>query len=177
MKRKQQANKLAASNMRIQMQMKEEEKNRLTAEAAATESNLVSKVLLIGKTQQFLADLLTELKQFNLELKTVRNRETLNRIVNIVNEHVNEGPWIEFENLYASGNNAFIVNLLAKHPNLTPFEKRLCMLLQMNLSTKEVSDITKQSTRAIEMARYRLRKKFKLGRDEKLCVYLSQFAF
>lgn len=172
----QQSNKLEAENTRLQMQLKEEENNRLAADIAAKESNLVSKVLLIGKIQKFLDKLLNELKDFNYELKLARNRKKLDKIIQIVKTQVNEGPWIEFENLYASGNSAFVVNLLAKHPGLTPFEKRLCMLLQMNLTTKEISDITTQSTRAIEMARYRLRKKFDLGRDEKLSDYLTSFA-
>ena len=173
----QQSNKLEADNVRLQMQLKEEENNRLAADIAAKQSNLVSKVLLIGKIQQFLDELLNELKQFNLELKSVRNRQSLTRIMNIVKTQVNEGPWMEFENLYASGNSAFVVNLMTKHPDLTPFEKRLCMLLQMNLTTKEISEITLQSIRAIEMARYRLRKKFNLGRDKKLIEYLAKFSF
>ncbi len=171
-----QADKMEADNARLQMQLKAEENNRLAAEVAAKESNLISKVLLIGKIQHFLQELLTQLKQFNLELKSARNRNNLNRIVNIVKKQVNEGPWLEFENLYASGNSAFVVNLIEKHPGLTPYEKRLCMLLQMNLTTKEISDITMQSSRAIEMARYRLRKKLNLGRDEKLSDYLAKFS-
>ncbi len=171
-----QTNTLEADNMRLQIQLKEEEARRLADDLTAKDSILVSKALLIGKTQQFLDNLLTELKQFSLELKSVGNRKSLSKIVKIVNAQVKQGAWEEFENLYASGNSAFVVNLLAKHPDLTPFDKRLCMLLQMNLTTKEISDITTQSARAIEMARYRLRKKFNLNRDDNLNAYLSQFA-
>jgi tetratricopeptide (TPR) repeat protein len=61
-----------------------------------------------------------------------------------------------------------------KFPNLSPSELRLCALLKLNLTTKEISAITKVSTKSIEIARTRLRKKLNLtGTDQNLIVFLS----
>jgi tetratricopeptide (TPR) repeat protein len=171
-----QSDKLVFDNMRLQLQLKEEENSRLASEMAAKESNLVAKALLIIQNNQFLAELLTDLRQFNLELKTVGNRKSLTNIITLVKSQVKGSSWEELEQLYSSGNSIFIKNLMVKHPDLTPFDKRLCMLLQMNLTTKEIADITMQSFRAIEMARYRLRIKLQLDRDENLPSYLMQFS-
>lgn len=65
--------------------------------------------------------------------------------------------------------------LQEKFPNLSPSELRLCAFLKLNLTTKEISVITNISTKSIEMARTRLRKKLRLtGTDQNLIIFLSQ---
>ena len=64
---------------------------------------------------------------------------------------------------------------MEKFPNLTPNEQRLCAFLKLNMSTKDISELTGQTINAIEMARYRLRKKLHIsGKDENLITFLSQ---
>ena len=58
---------------------------------------------------------------------------------------------------------SFFKTLQEKYPNLTPNERRLCVLLKMDMSTKDVVVFTGQTLRAVEIARTRLRKK--LGID------------
>jgi len=64
--------------------------------------------------------------------------------------------------------------LYRDYPGLTPNEIRLCSYLKAGLTTREISKLTRQSTRAIETARSRLRKKLKLGKDENLVHFLTQ---
>ena len=52
--------------------------------------------------------------------------------------------------------------LLKHYPNLTVNERRLCAFLNMNLTTKEISAITRQSVQSINTARTRLRRKLGL---------------
>lgn len=58
---------------------------------------------------------------------------------------------------------SFFKTLQEKYPHLTPNERRLCVLLKMDMSTKDVVVFTGQTLRAVEIARTRLRKK--LGID------------
>ena len=44
-------------------------------------------------------------------------------------------------------------------PDLSPSEQRLCAFLRLNMSTKEISELTGQRISSLETARYRLRKK------------------
>jgi DNA-binding CsgD family transcriptional regulator len=70
----------------------------------------------------------------------------------------------------------FFENLVKAYPNLTPNERRLCTLMHLNMSTKEISNITHQSINSINTARTRLRKKFNLsGDDTSLVAFLDQF--
>ena len=67
----------------------------------------------------------------------------------------------------------FFKSLKLKYPNLTPNDLKLCSYLKMNFSTKEIAKLFKISTRAIEISRYRLRKKMNLGHEVNLTEYLN----
>lgn len=76
----------------------------------------------------------------------------------------------EFDKLIIETDKDFYDKLLKEYPNLTKNEIRLCAFLRMNLSTKEISAITQQSSHSIVVARSRLRKK--LGIEEKLSLMI-----
>jgi len=65
-------------------------------------------------------------------------------------------------------NNTFFQNLERKYPGLTNNEKKLCSLLRLKLSSKEIASILNITPKSVEVNRYRLRKKMKIGKDEKL---------
>ena len=69
----------------------------------------------------------------------------------------------------------FQQRLLEKFSNLTTNEVRLSTYLRLNMSSREISDITRRSVRALEAARSRLRKKLKLNSSVNLVSYLQRF--
>lgn len=68
----------------------------------------------------------------------------------------------------------FLNRLEEKYPELTKAEKKLCTLLYINMSSKEIATITNSTIRTIETSRYRLRKKFNLSRDEDIVSFLQK---
>ena len=81
----------------------------------------------------------------------------------------------EFSILFQNLHHDFYDRLYEKHNNLTPNEKRLCTFIRLNMSSKEISSITQQSVKSIEIARSRLRAKLGLERKDNLNAYLNQF--
>jgi hypothetical protein len=148
--------------------------SRLQDEYRLREQTMASNLLAIEQSNAFLIDLLKRMQQLNLKSHSVSIRSEINDIIELIREQLNNDNWDHFERFFMLSNNRFIQSLTCKHPDLTSTEKRLCMLLQMNLSTKEISGITMQSCRAIEMARHRLRLKFGLSRDENIQTYFSK---
>lgn len=71
-------------------------------------------------------------------------------------------------------NQEFIERLTKKHPNLTQGEKYLSTMLRVNLSTKEISMISGNSPKTINMNRYRLRKSLNLPTEKDLTEYLKE---
>lgn len=81
----------------------------------------------------------------------------------------------EFEFSFQQVHEEFFTIINEKFPNLSPSERRLCAFLKLNMTTKEISAITHQSTKSIEIARTRLRKKLDLtGTEQNLVTFLSQ---
>ncbi len=70
--------------------------------------------------------------------------------------------WDEFEMRFQQVHTGFYANLQKVCPTLTSNEKRLSAFLHLTMSSKEISNITGQTIRSIEMARIRLRKKLNL---------------
>lgn len=87
----------------------------------------------------------------------------------------NNGLFNNTENLHKQINEIykdFIDRLEQKYPTLTKSEKRLCTMLYINMSSKEIAVISNTTIRSVETSRYRLRKKFDLTRDEDMVDFL-----
>jgi tetratricopeptide (TPR) repeat protein len=110
------------------------------------------------------------LEQQNLLLQN-ENLELKNRPSNPNEDSV----WNEYGLLSQHLPQDFYNNLHQQHPNLTPNEKKLSAFIRLNMSSKEISSITFQSVKSIEIARSRLRQKLKLKRNVNLNVYLQGF--
>jgi DNA-binding CsgD family transcriptional regulator len=70
----------------------------------------------------------------------------------------------------------FFRKLKEKYPNLTPNDLRLCSYLRMNFTTKEIANLINISGRAVEIGRYRLRRKMNIGHDVNLTEILIKEA-
>jgi len=83
--------------------------------------------------------------------------------------------WDEFELRFTHVHEGFFTRLLEYYPELTANELRLCALLKLNMSTKEMADLTGQSLNALEMARFRIRKKIGISNtNQNLVGFLSK---
>lgn len=68
----------------------------------------------------------------------------------------------------------FTRKLVARHPNLSESDRRLCRYILMGLSSKEIAPLVNVSYKSVEMARYRVRKKIGLGSGDSLANYLMK---
>lgn len=83
--------------------------------------------------------------------------------------------WILFENYFNSAHQDFSDRLRREFTDITPGDLRVCCLLRMNLSTKEIASLLNVSIRAVELRRYRLRKRLRLEGDTNLVDFLINF--
>ncbi|MHC1704878.1 MAG: inorganic phosphate transporter [Tenuifilaceae bacterium] len=67
----------------------------------------------------------------------------------------------------------FHMKLKIAFPNLTDLEKRLAVLLRLNLSTKEISSLLNISPKSVEVSRYRLKKKMNIQKDISLIEFIN----
>lgn len=89
--------------------------------------------------------------------------------------NLKNNSWEQFQSYFNNVYPNFMDNLLNAFPKLSPEELKLCHFLKMNMSSKEIAALTNKEMHSIDIARYRLRKKFDLDRDVKFNEFLSQF--
>lgn len=119
--------------------------------------------------------LVIKLKQLKSNVG-VNSKFQIQELINEINLKIDKDLWGEFEVRFTNIHSDFYSKLLSENPNLTQGEKRLCFLLYLNFSPKEISVITKHSYRSILVAKYRLKNKLQLSKSEELTNYLHQIS-
>ncbi len=147
------------------LEMELEIKNR---ELSTKIAQLIEKNGLVNSITKRLENLLSKKPK-----KAIENE--LKDIITNMKQSKTEELWKQFELTFGQINKSFYDNLTEKFPVLTSNERKICAFLKLNLSTKDISSITHQSPRSIEMARTRLRKKMDLTRRDNLTAFLAQF--
>ena len=82
--------------------------------------------------------------------------------------------WENFAMHFNTVNTDFFNKLKDQFPDLTPNELKLCAYLKMNLSTKEIAQLMNITIKAVEVGRYRLRKKLHIQSETNLYDFLIQ---
>jgi DNA-binding CsgD family transcriptional regulator len=84
-----------------------------------------------------------------------------------------ENYWEHFERNYRDLHDQFSESLVEKHPKLTKGEIRLSYLIRQKMNNKEIATVLNVSPAAVEKAKYRLKKKIELEKEESLDQYLQ----
>ena len=121
---------------------------------------------LIDEVQQQLQNLMAVLPK---HLQGV-----LKELINRVQSHHNfKKNWDAFEHRFHETHPGFVRVLTERHPGLTPAELRVCSLLRIDLSSKEIAGVLSVTPKSVDIYRYRIRKKFGLTPDANLTSYLA----
>jgi len=99
-------------------------------------------------------------------------RVILNSVVSMLNDRTNAHLQDEFEISFEKVYPGFYESLTLSIPDISVCEKRLCAFLRMNMTTKEIAAITFQTPNAIDVARFRLRKKINVENEEGFMRFL-----
>lgn len=86
-----------------------------------------------------------------------------------------EDYWEQFKIYFDKVDKNFVNSIAKNHANLTNNDLRLCSLLRLNLSTKEIATLLNISVRGVEKGRYRLKKRLDLPSDQDLQQYIISF--
>lgn len=101
-------------------------------------------------------------------------RKTLVEMQESVESALRSGEdWKRFEEMYQLVHHDFIHQLSEKCPDLSNTELKICALLNIHLSNKEIGDLLCVSARTVESHRYRIRKKLGLESDMNLSAYMA----
>jgi len=85
-----------------------------------------------------------------------------------------EESWQVFETQFKAIHTGFMEFIATQYPELSGMEMKVCALLKINLSSKEISSMLNLSIRTVESHRLSIRKKLGLESDVNLNHYMSQ---
>jgi len=148
------------------------ERKELNQDLEYKKKELVSNMMYLMEKNEFITSISKKLIELKPDAKK-DNKDLIQQIINEIRLNSSTKMWEEFEIRFKEVHKNFYSELHRVHPDLTLNEVKICAFLKLNMSTKEISAITHQSVRSINMARFRLRKKLHIDRDENLIAYLK----
>ncbi len=139
------------------------------------EKQLEDNILFLVNKNELITNIIENLISLKSNIKS-ENKNFIDDIISDLRSGVTNHIWKEFELGFKQIHSGFYGNLNTHFPELSANEKKLCAFLKLNMTSKEISSISKQSTKSVEAARTRLRKKLNLtDRDINLVEFLNNF--
>lgn len=160
--------------IKLEHELKEYKEIQLKQELEKRNKELTIKTIKEAEQKELFHVLVDDLKKIQLTAGENNVKQSVNLVINMMNHNSVHNNWEEFELRFSNVYESFYEKLNAKHPDLSVMDKRICALIKLNLSTKEIMNITKSSLRSVENIRTRLRKKLGLTNSKtELNKYLS----
>lgn len=150
------------------------EKKNLSAELELRNKELTTHVLTQLKNNEFILAISEKLKE-TLLIIPKEHRHLVNNLIKEIEFESSQESWKDFEIRFEQVYSSFYENLAKQFPDLTSNDLRLCAFLRLNMNSKDIAAITYQSLTSINVARWRLRQKFGLEKDENLVTFLLNF--
>jgi DNA-binding CsgD family transcriptional regulator len=136
-------------------------------ELATTTMHLVQRGKLMSKIKEGLMQI--------KDAELARKQDELLKVLRLINDaERNDSDWDHFAIHFDQVHSDFLTKLKNKFPELSQNDLKMCAYLKMNLSSKEIAQLLSVTIRAVEVSRYRLRKKLNLPSNVNLFDYILQ---
>jgi tetratricopeptide (TPR) repeat protein len=157
------------NNNRLNQKLLAREKQQLENELNYKNRELETFALQIVRKNEFLNDLKTQIKRIS------GDKDKLKEISIDISQNIYlEKDREEFQSHLEKIHQAFFFKLEQRFPDLTTNDKRLCSLLAIDMSTKDIAAILNISPDSVKKSRYRLRKKLNLETEDNLSEGLKK---
>jgi tetratricopeptide (TPR) repeat protein len=149
-----------------------EERDRLRAETERKSLELSTLTLKLTEKSRFLGSLRRSMREL-AGATDAATRRALRELERQIDGQTDDDEWRAFETLFEQVHNGFISRLSQRHPDMTPTELRVCALLKINMSSKQMAEVLGTSHRTIEHHRANIRKKLLLEEGAHLATYFA----
>ena len=150
------------------------EKETADVKLESQTKELTLNVMNLIRKNELMLDFSNRLVQIGENTTDGRTGSDIMQLINSMEQNANNNVWEEFELRFNQVHSNYYERLLSRFPDLSPGDLKLCALLKLNLSSKEICELSGQRPSTLDMARYRLRKKLGLTSQDNLVTFLSQ---
>jgi hypothetical protein len=163
----------------LEQQSIENEIERIRAEEfelkiAAQKRELTTMAIHCANKNQTLGQIKEALKTM-LSNKKITPSELRPLIKKIENNISLDKDWETFRIHFDQVHPSFFDNLRKNFPSITLSDQKLCAFIKIGLSPKEISRISNLSFDGLKSAKFRLKKKFNLDKNQSLTSFINTF--
>jgi DNA-binding CsgD family transcriptional regulator len=162
---------VSVRNKKLQKYLVKKEQLQLKSNLSLKEKELTLKTLQMVNNFEITESTIKQLKSIIPKLNS-KDKKLIYEVISNLSEGSQAHVWKEFEIHFDNLQQDFYRVLKEMSPDLTSTEIKVCSLLKLNLSTKDIATITFRSTRTIENTRSAIRKKLNLSPDTSLSEFL-----
>jgi PAS domain S-box-containing protein len=136
------------------------------------DAEFASQAVFLIQANEFHRSLIKDLTELRDKAGSERMRSGMQAVINRIIAHVDRKMWKEFRTRFEAVHPTFYEHLHLRYPDLTMNEIHLCAFSRLQLSNKEIADLTFKSANSIKVARSRLRKKMQLPSEKEFYALL-----
>lgn len=148
--------------------------DELEQQVEKQDKELAARALALSEREEFLRDMRKELQEACRGPKN-KLEYRVRTVISAISTSLADGhTWNVFEELFTKVHNNFIAELKVHYPALSGTELKVCALVKINLSSKEISRLLHVSVPTVETYRHRIRKKVGLPPQETLTSFFTR---
>lgn len=149
------------------------EQAKLKAELEANRDNLTKQTLGMINVNNCLDEIQEQVK----DLITTQSDIRLARVVNLIKANkTSQNDWENFNKYFGSVHGSFYEKLTGLDSQLSTHEKRICALIKLNLTNREIATLLNIEARSVITMKYRIKKKLLLDESTDLESYLLKLS-
>lgn len=133
-----------------------------------SQKEMLAKAVVFTQEREWLAELY-ESMTIN-ENGAILDAQTLRKLEQKLSR---EDGWNEFNRWFGAVHKDFYEKLKALAPGLSPSELKICGLIKLKMSTKDIANLTRLAPKSIDGYRSRIRQKLQLGSGENLTLFID----
>lgn len=137
---------------------------------------LMEITLNLTKNNEFNIDLKNQLQEIVVKANSIADASIiLKEVIQKLEDKIRTSGWDQFNIAFNNVKPDFNKSLIEKFTDLTPSEIKLCSLVSLGMSIKDISSLLNQNPESIKVSRSRLRKKLNLTTEQNLESFLAKF--
>lgn len=150
------------------------ENNLLNAKLEAKRKEFINIALNLTEQRQFLEQVIEQIDSIKSSVESKVTESQLRNLSNLLRQRMTfstekEAFYVQVEQIHKD----FRMKLDTNFKELSDLDKKLAILIRLNLSTKEMATLLGISPKSVEVSRYRLKKKLGLGKDDNLIHFIN----
>jgi len=150
------------------------EKKELQDILELRDKELASTALNFAQNNELLAKTTKKLIK-SQQMLSENEQQEIQNIIRELRAQVSSDSFKEFELRFLKVHNDFYDKLRADFPKLSPNDLKMCALLRLNLSSKDIANILHMSSASVNVTRSRIRKKMNLPKKVNLVSFLMEY--